>query len=110
MFVPRIQRPIHQLHHVATGVYLAIANALTSEQKSEKRKDLRQFFVQLAAFGVIGGGLLVLNVEWVLLQQKKEQHQLKRSDVERLMYLNLVLNGEYDEIDNYEKFLVAGDQ
>ena len=48
--------------------------------------------------------------EWVLLQHKKEQHQLQRSDVERLMYLNLILNGEYDEIDNYEKFLAAGDQ
>jgi hypothetical protein len=40
--------------------------------------------------------------EFQQLQQKKEQHQLQRSDVERLMYLNLILHGEFDEIDNYK--------
>jgi hypothetical protein len=43
--------------------------------------------------------------ERALLLEKKALCQLSRRDVDRLMYLNLMLDGEYDEIDNYTKFL-----
>ena len=44
------------------------------------------------------------------LLEKKAQRQLSRQDVSWLVYLNLVLHGMIDEIDNYTKILAPGER
>jgi hypothetical protein len=43
--------------------------------------------------------------ELALLLQKKSQRELSRLDVQRIMELEWVLNGTWDEVDNYDKYL-----
>jgi hypothetical protein len=51
-----------------------------------------------------------LREELKLLQDKMKRRELSRLDVERILYLEVMVNGTWDEIDNYDRYLDLRDR
>jgi hypothetical protein len=49
-----------------------------------------------------------LQQELASLLEKKNRRELSRLDVQNIIYLELLLNGTLDEVDNYRKYLAPG--
>src|SRR5206468_1262117 len=52
--------------------------------------------------------LAKLQEELLFLREKMKRHELSRLDVQRILHLEWLVHGTWDELDNYDQYLAPG--